>query len=74
MGDGTIQVWRPAELTRAGAAVPLCDINIEVPVSGIGLGGEDTFVLATPNGLTAIRVGTGWPGRHRTGGRDARSS
>ena len=38
---------------RTGQA-PLCEINIEVPVSDISVVDRDTFVFATPNGLTAI--------------------
>ena len=55
--DGVIQIWEPEALTRLGAGqAPLCQINIEVPVNDITFVDDDTFVIATPNGLTAIRL------------------
>ena len=54
--NGVIRVWTPESLTRRGHdRVPLCEINIEVPVSDISFIEDDTFIIATPNGLTAIR-------------------
>ena len=58
--DGIIQIWRPEALIRRGdERAPLCEINIEVPVSDIGVIEHDTFIFATPNGLTAIRLDAG---------------
>ena len=55
--DGVIQVWKPEVLTRRDADwAPLCRISIEVPVNDITFIDDDTFVIATPNGLTAIRL------------------
>ena len=36
--------------------VPLCEINLEVPVRDISVVDDDMFVVATVNGLTAIRI------------------
>lgn len=54
--DGVIQVWNPEALTRRGDPAPLCRVNIEVPVNDICFIDHDTFIIATPNGLTAIRL------------------
>jgi WD40 repeat protein len=55
--DGVIRIWPPGALTSRDAdRAPLCRINIEVPVNDITFIDDDTFVLATPNGLTAIRL------------------
>ena len=55
--DGVIQVWKPEALTRRDADwAPLCRISIEVPVNDITFIDDDTLVIATPNGLTAIRL------------------
>ena len=55
--DGMIQVWKPEALTRRDAdRAPLCRISIEVAVNDITFIDDDTFVIATPNGLTAIRL------------------
>jgi WD40 repeat protein len=54
---GIIRIWKPEALTRRGDdRAPLCGINIEVPVSDISFIDHDTFIIATPNGLTAIRL------------------
>jgi WD40 repeat protein len=56
-GDGIIRIWKPETLTdRADSRMPLCEINIEIPVSDVAFADDDTFVIATPNGLTAIRL------------------
>jgi WD40 repeat protein len=56
-GDGVVRVWRHAALARpADDRVPLCEINLEVPVEDIAAVDLDTFVVATVNGLTAIRI------------------
>jgi WD40 repeat protein len=58
--DGIIWIWKPEAFThRRDDKALLCEINIEVPVSDISVIGHDTFVFATPNGLTAIRLDAG---------------
>ena len=55
--DGIVRIWKPEALTRrADHRMPLCEVNIEVPVSDMTFIDNDTFVIATPNGLTAIRL------------------
>jgi WD40 repeat protein len=55
--DGIVRIWKPEALTRrADNRIPLCEINIEVPVSDITFVDDDTIVMATPNGLTAVRL------------------
>ena len=55
--DGVIKIWTPEALTRrVDDQVPLCEMNIEVPVNDISYVERDTFIMATPNGLTAIRL------------------
>ena len=55
--DGIIRIWKPEAFTRRGDdKAPLCEINIEVPVSDISFIDHDTFIIATLNGLTAIRL------------------
>jgi WD40 repeat protein len=55
--DGVVQVWSADNFAgeRAGM-VPLCEIDVEITVNDISAVGDDTFVLATPNGLTAVRL------------------
>ena len=67
--DGVIRVWTPEALTRRGHdRVPLCEINIEVPVSDMSFIDDDTFIIATPNGLTAIRLTARLLEAHLSGG------
>ena len=55
--NGVIRIWKSEALTRRGdETAPLCAINVEVPVSDISFIDNDTFVIATPNGLTAISL------------------
>ena len=55
--DGVIRIWKPEALARRGdGKTPLCAINMEVPVSDISFIDNDTFIIATPNGLTAISL------------------
>ena len=68
--DGVVQVWKREAFTRHGDGSPLlCEVNLEVPVTDISATERDTVVLATPNGLTAIRFDAGLlethsPARH----------
>jgi WD40 repeat protein len=56
-GDGILRVWPRAAFThRTGSPAPICEINLEVPVRDITAVSHDTFVVATVNGLTAIRL------------------
>jgi WD40 repeat protein len=57
--DGIVRVWDAAAFPPVSGITALCEINIEVPVTDIGVTDHDIVVLATPNGLTAIRLGTG---------------
>jgi WD40 repeat protein len=55
--DGLVRIWTLAAL--AGGPVhdgPLCAIDIAVPVSDIAAAADGVFVIATPNGLTAIQL------------------
>jgi WD40 repeat protein len=55
--DGTVQVWDLAAFTAPlGIQSPLFEISLEVPVNDISVVDRDEFVLATPNGITAIRL------------------
>ena len=55
--DGIVRIWAlKTFIYRTGDKALLCEIRIEVPVSDISTVGNDTFTLATPNGLTAIRL------------------
>ena len=54
--DGIVRVWDAARFPPADAIAPLCEINIEVPVTILDFTEHDTVVLASPNGLTAIRL------------------
>ena len=54
--DGMVRVWDAARFPPASGISPLCEINIEVPVTDLDATEHDTVVLATPNGLTAIRL------------------
>ncbi len=55
--DGTMQIWSPDALTSPGGiGPPLCEINVEVPVYDLSCTGDNAFVIATPNGLTAIHL------------------
>jgi WD40 repeat protein len=57
--DGIVRVWDAAAFPPPPGSAPLCEINIEVPVTDITATDHDVVVLATPNGLTAIRLGAG---------------
>jgi WD40 repeat protein len=52
--DGVIQVWAADDIARGMKA--LCEIDIESAVNGISDVIDDLFAVATPNGLTAIRL------------------
>ena len=54
--DGIVRVWDAAKFPLAEGIAPLCEINVEVPVTDLDATEHDTVVLATPNGLTAIRL------------------
>ena len=54
--DGIIGIWKPEAFTRRDEKALLGEINLEVPVSDIAVIEHDTFVFATPNGLTAVRL------------------
>jgi WD40 repeat protein len=81
--DGTIRLWKPEAFTRRGTGqAPTCEITIDVPVNDIAVIDKDTFALATPNGLTAVRFDAGLIDRYAhesvttvwTRGHDATSS
>ena len=59
--DGIVRVWDAAAFPAAPGGSPLREVNVEVPVTGVSATGHDVLVLATPNGLTAIRIGTRSP-------------
>lgn len=69
--DGILQVWAAQGFTRkTSQRVPLCEIDVEITATDISAVGDGTFVVATPNGLTAIRLyprifetnhGLAWP-------------
>jgi WD40 repeat protein len=54
--DGIVRVWDAPTFPPAQGVRPLCEVNIEVPVTDISVTSQDIVVLATPNGLTAIRL------------------
>jgi hypothetical protein len=55
--DGVMRIWEPEAFNhRGGEQTPLCVINIEVPVNDISFTDRDIFIVATPNGLTAIQL------------------
>jgi WD40 repeat protein len=55
--DGIVRVWKSEVFTRrSDDKALLCQINIEAPVNDIHVIDHDTFVIATPNGLTAIQL------------------
>jgi hypothetical protein len=55
--DGIVRVWKPDVFSRkADHETLLCQINIEVPVNDIYVAENDIFVMATPAGLTAVRL------------------
>jgi len=55
--DGVVRVWKPDAFTRkADDDALLCQINLEVPANDIHVAGNDTFVMATPTGLTAVQL------------------
>jgi len=53
------RVWDAAKFPPASGTLPLCAVNIDVPVTDLDATEHDTVVLATPNGLTAIRLDAG---------------
>jgi hypothetical protein len=55
--DGVVRVWDATAFPPVPDGRPLCEINVDVPVTDIGVTDHDIVVLATPNGLTAIRLG-----------------
>jgi len=57
--DGIVRVWDAAKFPPASGTLPLCAVNIDVPVTDLDATEHDTVVLATPNGLTAIRLDAG---------------
>jgi WD40 repeat protein len=55
--DGVMRIWEPEAFNHRGSEqTPLCVINIEVPVNDISFTDRDIFIVATPNGLTAIQL------------------
>lgn len=64
--DGIIGIWKPEAFTRRDEKALLGEINLEVPVSDIAVIEHDTFVFATPNGLTAVRLDAGLLENHAT--------
>jgi WD40 repeat protein len=53
--DGILQVWAADELIGASERrEPLCEIDIGIVTSDISAAGNGTFIVATPNGLTAV--------------------
>ena len=55
--DGIVRIWKPEAFTRGcDDKALLCEINVEVPVSDISVIDHESFVIATPNGLTAVRL------------------
>ena len=63
--DGVVQIWKREAFTRRGDGPPLlCEINLEVPVNDMSTVDRDTFVFATPNGLTAVRLDAGLLGNY----------
>jgi len=57
--DGVVRAWDAANFPPAQGTAALCEIDTEVPVTDIGVTDHDIVVLATPNGLTAIRLDAG---------------
>ena len=57
--DGIVRVWDAAAFPPASGTAAFCEINTEAPVTDIGVTDHDIVVLATPNGLTAIRLDAG---------------
>ncbi len=57
--DGVVRAWDAAAFPPASGTAALCEINTEAPVTDIGVTDHDMVVLATPNGLTAIRLDAG---------------
>ena len=58
--DGVVQVWAADDMARAKE--PLCEIDLEISVRDISEIHDDMFVIATPNGLAAIRLHPGIAG------------
>jgi WD40 repeat protein len=58
--DGMLRIWTAGAFTgeRVDNAV-LCEINMEVPVNDISIIDVDTLIIATTNGLTALRLDAG---------------
>ncbi|HEX3958975.1 MAG TPA: caspase family protein [Trebonia sp.] len=55
--DGTVRVWQLEDFyQRKHDPAPLCEINIDVPVTDVAILDPDSIVLATPNGLTAVQL------------------
>src|ERR1039457_6953862 len=55
--DGIVRIWKPEVFTDGSDDNGLlCEMSIEVPVSDISFADHDTLVVATPNGLTAIKL------------------
>jgi hypothetical protein len=55
VADGIVRAWDAGAFPPVPGTRPLCEINVEVPVFDVGATAHDVVVLATPNGLTAIR-------------------
>ena len=54
---GIVRVWDATAFPVAPGGSALREVNVEVPVTAISATNHDVIVLATPNGLTAIRIG-----------------
>jgi WD40 repeat protein len=52
--DGVVQIWAVDDIARGSP--PLCEIDVEIAVNDISEINDDMFAVATPNGLTAIRL------------------
>jgi WD40 repeat protein len=57
--DGVVRIWDATAFPPVSESPALCEINVDVPVTDICVTDHDIVVLATPNGLTAIQLGTG---------------
>jgi WD40 repeat protein len=55
--DGVLQAWAAEDLARkTNHRAPLCEVDVEITATDICAVDDGMFVIATPNGLTAIRL------------------
>jgi len=71
--DGVVRVWDAAAFPAAPGIAPLCEVNLEAPITDIGVTDHDIAVFATPNGLTAIKLGA-MPSMHQAARRSVAGS